>query len=233
MAKNQPKLIARAVIGLLLYFLLTPAALFLFAGTIEWPEAWIFTILGFASAVSSRLAALVKFPDLLEERGRFTRLENVPSWDRWLVGVVALYGPFAVVIVAGLDHRFRWSPEIILPLRITAGLFIAAGYAMAVWAMVSNRFFSAVARIQEGRGHFVVDTGPYRIIRHPAYAGALAAGLALPIFLNALWAFVPTVLTCSAIVLRTYLEDQLLKHGLAGYTEYARRIRHRLVPGIW
>jgi protein-S-isoprenylcysteine O-methyltransferase Ste14 len=105
--------------------------------------------------------------------------------------------------------------------------------ALIAWAMRSNKFFSSVVRIQKDRGHVVVSSGPYRFVRHPGYTGISAFTLATPLILNSLWAFVPAVLTAAVSGLRTFLEDRTLHNELEGYPDYARKVRYRLVPGIW
>jgi protein-S-isoprenylcysteine O-methyltransferase Ste14 len=120
-----------------------------------------------------------------------------------------------------------------LPLRVVAGVVVAAGFAFSSWAMISNRFFSAVVRIQEERGHEVVTSGPYRFLRHPSYAGGAISSLALPLMLDALWGMVPSLINIAALVVRTALEDRTLLDSLPGYREYAARTRSRLIPGIW
>ena len=118
-------------------------------------------------------------------------------------------------------------------MQIAAALISAAAYAVATWAMVANPFFSANARIQEERGQVVVSAGPYRAVRHPAYATSLLSFVALPLMLDALWAWIPGLIIIAAVVIRTRREDQLLREGLAGYADYAQRTRYRLIPGIW
>jgi protein-S-isoprenylcysteine O-methyltransferase Ste14 len=110
---------------------------------------------------------------------------------------------------------------------------VALGYGLAVWAMSVNPFFSAVARIQTDRGHTVIAAGPYRVVRHPAYAGGLLSALTLPLMLDATWALLPGLAMAAALILRTRLEDTALQVGLPGYREYARSHRSRLIPGVW
>jgi protein-S-isoprenylcysteine O-methyltransferase Ste14 len=99
--------------------------------------------------------------------------------------------------------------------------------------MLANEYFSAVARIQRDRGQIVITTGPYRLVRHPAYAGSVLANLALPFMFGTLWALVPGLLMSIAVGLRAFLEDRLLQEELPGYEAYAERTPYRLVPGIW
>ncbi|MBZ5586697.1 MAG: isoprenylcysteine carboxylmethyltransferase family protein [Acidobacteriia bacterium] len=108
-----------------------------------------------------------------------------------------------------------------------------AGILLTFWAMVTNRFFSATVRIQEDRGHVVVDGGPYRHMRHPGYVGALAFTVASPVALGSWLALIPAVLTSALLVVRTALEDRTLRRELNGYREYANRVRYRLAPGVW
>jgi len=99
--------------------------------------------------------------------------------------------------------------------------------------MLANRFFSSHVRIQTERGHQVVDRGPYRIVRHPGYAGLLVTWVAAPLFFSSYWMLIPTVIAIAAGVWRAALEDHTLQEELPGYKEYARRVRYRLLPGIW
>lgn len=90
-----------------------------------------------------------------------------------------------------------------------------------------------MVRIQADRGHRVVSGGPYRWIRHPGYAGALLAYLAAPFLLDSPWAFIPAALTAIVLLARTRMEDSTLQSELPGYRDYARRVRYRLLPGLW
>jgi protein-S-isoprenylcysteine O-methyltransferase Ste14 len=222
----------KAIVGFALYVLLLPAALFISAGTLRWPMGWAYSALLIASVLASRAIALRVNPDLLAERARYRQAEGVKGWDRVLVGLVALYGPLATCIVAGLDERLGWS-QVAPALQWIALALVALGFAFAAWAMAANRFFSSVVRIQADRGHAVVSGGPYRYVRHPGYAGGVVSGLVTPLMLGALWALIPAGLTAIGLVVRTALEDKTLHKELSGYIEYAQRTRYRLLPGIW
>lgn len=99
--------------------------------------------------------------------------------------------------------------------------------------MIENPYFSSVARLQKDRAQQVVTTGPYRFVRHPSYAGALLAAVALPLMLDALCSLIPGLLLGAALVARTALEDRMLVDGLDGYARYAKVTRYGLVPGLW
>jgi protein-S-isoprenylcysteine O-methyltransferase Ste14 len=232
-AHMQTKQVIRAAIGFLLYLFFVPALLFISAGTTKWPMAWVYAALLLASSLGSRLIVLKRNPETLRERARFTSSEGTKAWDRILVMIVGLYGPMVTMVVAGLDQRWGWSAIVPRVGQYLAALIIAGGYGLAVWAMVENRYFSSVARIQEDRGQQVVTTGPYRIVRHPSYAGAILAYLALPVMLDAVWSLIPATIMAVVLVVRTALEDQMLREELAGYQGYAEETRYRLVPGVW
>jgi protein-S-isoprenylcysteine O-methyltransferase Ste14 len=106
-------------------------------------------------------------------------------------------------------------------------------YALLVWAMVSNRFFSQIVRIQSDRGQAVVADGPYRYVRHPAYAGMIVFEPAMSTLLASWWAIVASGLCAILLILRTALEDRTLQSELTGYVDYAHQVRYRLLPGIW
>ena len=107
------------------------------------------------------------------------------------------------------------------------------GAAILTWSMVVNPFFEKTVRIQTDRGHRVVDAGPYSIVRHPGYVGFIGWSLGIPLLLGSRWAFVPASLAVIGLALRTALEDRTLRAELAGYPEYAERVRFRLLPGVW
>jgi protein-S-isoprenylcysteine O-methyltransferase Ste14 len=143
------------------------------------------------------------------------------------------FGGMLISAVAGLNVRFDWSPVFTLPVQGIALLVILTGIALGTWALIENRFFSGVVRIQSDRGHQVISGGPYRWLRHPGYAATLVSYLAIPFFLNSIWALLPAAVMVVVGFIRTSLEDRTLQEELGGYREYAQRVRYRLVPGIW
>jgi len=160
------------------------------------------------------------------------RHDDTAPWDKVCAPLLGL-GSSVVMIVAGLDMRFDWSPSFNLPIKILALVLLLASYALASYALIENRFFSGVVRIQVERGHHVVSGGPYRWMRHPGYAGAVLTYLATPVFLDSSWAFLPTIFLIIVLIIRTSLEDRYLQENLDGYRDYVSRVRFRLLPGIW
>jgi len=138
-----------------------------------------------------------------------------------------------MVIVAGLDHRYGWSSGFPLWLTVIGFILISLGYAFASWAMAENRFFSSVVRIQVDRGHAVCDSGPYRVVRHPGYAGNIPPLFGIVLALGSVWTLIPAAAATIITLVRTILEDETLHEELPGYRDYARRVRYRLIPGIF
>jgi len=197
-----------------------------------WWEAWVYAIICILGYAISRMLAARRHPDLIAERVRMMHHENDKPWDRFLIPLIGL-GFGSLLLVAGLDALFGWSPPFIVPVKILSLVIILAGNVFGSYALLENRFFSFIVRIQTERGHQVVSSGPYRWIRHPGYAGALLVYLATPVFLDSRLAFIPAVFLFAVFVIRTALEDRFLQDELAGYGEYARRVRYRLLPGVW
>ena len=215
------------------FIMLLAAIFFLGSGRLDWWMAWAYLGETVVNVVLSSLILMHKNPDMIAERLHPAEPEGVKAWDRMLVRIVAVYGPMLTWIAAALDKRFAWSPPLGLALQIVALAVVALGNLVTGWAMVANRYFSAVVRLQEDRGQTVCDTGPYRTVRHPGYVGSILVNLATPLALGSPWALVPGVLTACLTVIRTALEDRTLRDELDGYGDYAQRVRYRLLPGIW
>lgn len=229
---NQKKLTLRQVMRFLVFAFLSPGAALIAGWDARWVMGWLLVMMIGIPAVASRILIYRKNPDLLFERGNYREKQDVKSWDRVLVPIVALFGPLATWIIAGLDHNFGWS-ETSPALQWGSAAVLLFGALFSSWAMVKNQFFSAVVRIQSDRGHTVITGGPYRFVRHPGYAGGVIADLVIPLMLGSLWALIPAVITIIVLIIRTAKEDRTLLEELPGYVEYAQRTRYRLLPGIW
>ena len=215
------------------FTLLLPMILFIAAGRLNWVWAWVYVGIVVFFTLVSRIAVMRTNPDLLAERAQSLDREDVRGWDRLILFFLLLVGPLAMMIVAGLDERFGWSPQIPLTPRLVALAIMVLGYTVGTWAMAVNRYYSAVVRIQKDRGQTVITDGPYRFVRHPSYATGIVSSLMIPILLGSLWALIPCGLVALGTIIRTALEDRTLLEELDGYKEYAQRVRYRLLPGIW
>jgi protein-S-isoprenylcysteine O-methyltransferase Ste14 len=202
-------------------------------GRLNWAWAWVYVGIVVFFTLVSRVAVIRTNPDLIAERAQSLEREDVRGWDRLILFFLLLIGPLAMMIVAGLDERFGWSPQILLAPRLVALAVMVLGYTLSTWAMAVNRYYSAVVRIQKDRGQTVVTDGPYRFVRHPSYATGIVSSLMIPILLGSLWALIPTILVALGTIIRTALEDKTLLEELDGYKGYAARVRYRLLPGVW
>lgn len=219
--------VLRRVRQVLAVYVLIAVLLFLPAGSLKWPHAWLY--MG-VYLLLMLVDAFVLPLDVMSERGK--RKENVERWD---ISVTALLQAFTLgmYLLAGLDFRWHWSPELSAGLHWASVAVFVLGSALETWAMTANRFFSTSVRIQFDRGHTVCSNGPYRYVRHPGYVGMIAVFLATPTFLGSLWAVVPACITAVLFLVRTRMEDRTLLQKLPGYREYADRVRYRLLPGVW
>jgi protein-S-isoprenylcysteine O-methyltransferase Ste14 len=230
---NQPALAINRR-RLVLSLLITSAffALFMFwpAGNWAWPKGWLFTLVLLACS----LLALAYIWRVNREliAARINPHQGTKRWDKILLGFL-FSTMLAIFLVAALDDgRFHWLP---LPWWLCAigYLLLVAAFVVITWAEGVNKFFEPTVRIQTDRGHKVVDSGPYAIVRHPGYVAAtfLCAGSALS--LGSLWALIPASLTCLTFIVRTRWEDQMLQAELPGYAAYARRVHYKWIPGVW
>ncbi|MCX6030044.1 MAG: isoprenylcysteine carboxylmethyltransferase family protein [Chloroflexi bacterium] len=206
-------------------------ALFWSAGRLDWWPAWAALAVMAIWTAATAFIVLHYNPDLLAER-----LGPRKGEKRWDAAIVPLMGLITLVryILAGLDQRYGWTGGLPAAVQLAALALCTLGYdVLFVWAIAANAFFSRIVRIQPERGHTVATGGPYRYVRHPAYAGAILYELAVP-FLLASWpALIASGLSILLLVLRTALEDRTLRAELTGYADYARQVRYRLLPGIW
>lgn len=222
----------RLLLGIIIMFVMPAVILFVSSGRLNWGMAWIYIGMTTAFTAVSRILMLRIHPDLAIERAHFSDKSDIKPWDKVLMPLGIIVAT-AMLIVAGLDRRFEWSPDLPLLIHITAFVISALGFSLSTWATVVNRFFSSGVRIQLDRSHTVVESGPYHLIRHPGYAGTVVSSLATPLLLGSFWALVPASLAVCQLIIRTAMEDRTLQEELEGYRDYAARVRYRLLPGVW
>jgi len=225
----KDKQMIRIVVMTAIYLAVMGGLLFGAAGRLDWPMAWAYMVI-----LTALTVAVLVLGDRELLLVRASKEEGAKTWDPFLARVsFILFWPGSCV-VAGLDYgRLHWSPSIPMPVRLIALLFFAFGLAFAAWAMLANKFFAKFVQIQTDREHIVITNGPYAYVRHPGYAGSVLAFISLPVALGSLWALLPASAGLSLWVVRTYLEDRTLHRELDGYSQYASRVRWRLMPGIW
>jgi protein-S-isoprenylcysteine O-methyltransferase Ste14 len=191
-----------------------------------WTYAGIFVVL-FSFLI---LALYRKKPDSLKE------LVNPPSRGRFGFSFTFI-APLVLLIlhwsIAGLDQRFHWSDTVPLAGLVAGLVVVAIGFGLLTWAVLVNPFYSASVRIQEERGQRVISAGPYAIVRHPGYAGIILGSVASGVALNSLVSIIPIVIEVSRLIYRMMIEDRMLQDDLAGYADYAAKVRYHLIPGLW
>lgn len=232
MAEQNKTNILRVIVMTVVVVVVAPFLPMIISGQWDWWQAWAYAAASILSFVLSRAIVARVHPDLIAERARFMEAKDTKPWDKILAPLLGI-GSILVLLVAGLDRSYGWSSPFSLIVNILALTGIVIGYAFSSWALVANRFFSGTVRIQTERGHHVVSSGPYRLIRHPGYAGGLLGYVLIPVLLDSLWAFIPAGLLAAVMVVRTALEDRTLQAELPGYAAYAQKTRCRLIPGVW
>jgi protein-S-isoprenylcysteine O-methyltransferase Ste14 len=221
----------RSTIGRVAVTLIILAVLlFVPAGRITWTRGWlfllVFTLLMFGAIVYFRRVN----PQMFAIRSRVH--PETKRWDKVVIGLLFL-AMFAIPLVAGLDDgRFHWSSMSRLLMGL-GYLLLITGWIGVAWAETVNPFFEPGVRIQTERGHHVIDTGSYAIVRHPGYVAASVMFAGFAISLGSWWALIPAGVGSLVLVLRTVWEDRTLHVELPGYATYATRVRFRLIPGIW
>jgi protein-S-isoprenylcysteine O-methyltransferase Ste14 len=223
---NRRRLVA-SPFGMLAYL-----ALFMFlpAGDWTWTAGWVFALIFLGSLTIAALYLWRVNPGVFAARTNFPA--GTKHWDRILVWFL-LPAFLLIVPVAALDAgRFHSFPVPGWVYGVGIVVFLG-GTAIVTWAQSVNRFFEVTVRIQTERGHHVIDTGPYAIVRHPGYVGGAFFALGTALSLGSMWALVPAGLVCVLMILRTRWEDQTLQAELPGYREYTQRTRYRLIPGVW
>ena len=220
------KLMLSALIKYVAGLLLVGALLFLPAGSLLYPNAWLFLGLLFIPMLILGVVLLIKAPSLLQKR------LNAKEGERAQRGVVALSGLLFIAgfVVAGLDYRFGWShiPSWVVTI---ASVILLVSYALYAEVMRENAYLSRTVEVQDGQ--HVVDTGLYGIVRHPMYAVTVWLFLSIPVVLGSWWSLLCFLPYVAAIVARILNEERVLEAGLAGYTDYKKRVKYRLFPFIW
>lgn len=208
------------------------ALLFVPAGTLDWPQAWIFLAEFVIGGFAITLWLARHDPALLKERMRGPFQKEQTSRDKPFMAliIVVWYGWLALM---ALDAR-RWQlSHIPLALAVIGAVLIAVGFVIVWLTFRENSFAAPVIKIQEQRGQHVIDTGPYGVVRHPMYAGACLYLLGMPLLLGSWLGLIVLPLIFAALIVRIFIEENALRIGLHGYDEYTRRVPHRLIPGVW
>ncbi|MHC4534152.1 MAG: methyltransferase family protein [Planctomycetota bacterium] len=207
--------------------------LFISAGHINIFRAWCYLVICFIGMFGG-IAVVSKFdPELVNQRGLWKKQKDTQGWDKIILRTYVFFGFYALPVIIGLDvGRFQWS-NLGIHFGIGGCVLFILGAVLIHWAMLVNRHFEATVRIQRDRGHRVMTKGPYRIVRHPGYVGVMLWGISTPLIIGSIYGLIPGGIAVILMIIRTSLEDKLLRCELNGYIEYTKRVRYRLLPGLW
>jgi len=222
-------LLARALAGFLFLFGVVAVVFFASAGTLHDGRAWATLAVFFGCAGAISVWLWFRDRALLERRvkaGPGSEPDPAQNIVQALAGIVFL----AIFAVPGLDRRFGWS-HVPAAVSLAGDAMIAVGFLIVFLTFRENSFTAGTIEIAEGQ--HVIDSGPYAVVRHPMYAGALILIAGLPLALGSWWGLVPAALLVPVIVWRLIREEAFLAANLAGYRNYQGRVRHRLAPVIW
>jgi protein-S-isoprenylcysteine O-methyltransferase Ste14 len=223
------KLLLQAVAASLFGVAFFGVLLFWPAGTLHYWQAWVFIAIFTVASSGPTVYWALRRPDVLQRR-----MHGGPLAETRPVQKIAMYGVYVVVaallVVSAFDHRFGWS-QVPVAVVVLGDVLVAVGLAMAM--IVVNQNNHAAATITVEREQPVVSTGLYGRVRHPMYVGALIMMVGMPLALDSYWGLLPVVPAVALLILRTVDEETMLRQELAGYDEYTRDVRYRLVPGVW
>ncbi|NLA25571.1 MAG: isoprenylcysteine carboxylmethyltransferase family protein [Bacteroidales bacterium] len=220
----------KAVVTPIFWIALMGFAFFIAAGSISIARAWIYIGLYLISSLVSSFILYIKTPDLLNDRG--AKKQGTKKADTFLLASYFIFAIIITPIIAGLDYRYKTT--LLSNTYLYFGLFLLVISAIiTTWAMLSNKFFEGTIRVQTEKEHEVINTGLYKIVRHPGYTGIIIGSLAMPLSLGSLLSFIPCLIAIIIIILRTYYEDISLQKELNNYSKYCQEVKYRLVPFIW
>jgi protein-S-isoprenylcysteine O-methyltransferase Ste14 len=215
--------------GLLFLFLVMAALLFIPAWTLDYGQAWTFLAVYFASSLAITLYLMKKDAKLLERR-----MSGGPTAEKEPTQKIIMFfmslGFIGLIVLPALDHRFAWSH--MPPYVALAGdVLVVLGWLAIFFVFKENTFTSATIELAPDQK--VISSGPYALVRHPMYAGALVMLLGIPIALGSWWGLLVIVVMMPALMWRLFDEEEFLARNLPGYVEYQKKVRYRLIPLVW
>jgi protein-S-isoprenylcysteine O-methyltransferase Ste14 len=224
-------MIARLLLQNILWLVGLGALLFLPAGTLHWPAAWLFLATTVVLGLAAGLWLAKVDPALLAERMKPMMQKGQPAADKKLMLALGFAGLIWLLAI-GLDRRWHWS-DVPLALQALGYVLFLAATALMLRVVRENSFAAPVVKVQAERGHRVIDTGPYAFVRHPMYSGAVLYFAGIAVLLGSWWGLILSSVFFVLFSIRAAIEERALIDGLPGYADYLARVRYRLVPGLW
>jgi len=233
--KNNSKLSIHGVkyiLRMFLQLLFQVAILFIAAGTFNVGTQLFIYIIVLAGCYILELSVIVYHnPEVLNERIKNIK-SGTKSWDKVLLTLYVIFAYLVMNIFIGLDIRFGWPHINFDYLYIGLVLYILS-VVIGTKSLLTNKYFESSSRIQTERNQTVISKGVYSIVRHPGYSSIIIWALCIPLFIGAVYTFIPSVIIIAVITTRTYLEDKMLKKELNGYLEYSEKVKYRIIPYVW
>lgn len=225
---EQSNLLMKIIIRVLLIFVFLALLFFLTAGSLLYTEAWIYIIVLFVAVLFVVAYFYKKDPDFIASRLLKRReKEQMHKSIQNIFSIVLLIG----LLIPGFDFRFNWS-HVPISVVIVSDILVFLGYMLIARVMEENRYASAIIQVSEEQK--IIETGPYKIVRHPMYTGGLIFILFTPLALGSYWALIPfSISTAPALILRIINEEKLMITNLPGYSDYCRKTKYRLIPYVW
>jgi protein-S-isoprenylcysteine O-methyltransferase Ste14 len=224
-------MIAKWLLQTVIWVVAIGAGLFALAGTLDWPAAWVFLAAIAAISISFGWWLAKTDPALFAERLRPMMQEDQPAADKKFMLVFGFTGLIWFIVI-GLDRRMQAS-DVPTALQALGLALLLLSNVFIMWVMHENSFAAPVVKLQTGRGHHVVSSGPYAWVRHPMYSGTVVFFVGTPLLLGSWWGVVLSPLFLVLFAVRSGIEERTLLAGLPGYADYTARVRYRLVPGLW
>jgi protein-S-isoprenylcysteine O-methyltransferase Ste14 len=219
----------RAVAGLLQLLVIMAVLIFVPAGTLDYPQAWTFLAVFFTPVLAITIYLMKNDPKLLERRIKAGPSDEKETSQK-IIQFLAMIDFIAVMLVPAFDHRFAWS--VVPPSLVAAGdILVVLGFLIVFLVFKENTFTSAIIELSTEQK--VITTGPYAMVRHPMYIGALIMLIGVPLALGSWWGLLTVVAMTLVIVWRLLDEERFLAKNLAGYAEYQNAVRYRLLPFVW
>ena len=221
----------KAFLAPISWIIITGLVFFLASGEINNLRVWIYIGIYAVGGLIIGILLKKKSPKLLNDRGKMQ--EGTKQTDKYIILTYFFFAIIITPLIAGIDKRFNLSD--IIPfyyLYLGIVLYIISAI-FSTWPMLHNPFFESTVRIQEEKNQNVINSGPYKIVRHPGYLGMLLGSISLPLALGSVLAFIPLFIMIVLIFIRTYYEDTTLQKELTGYSEYCKEVKYRLIPFVW
>ncbi len=219
----------KAFAGLFVLLAVMAVALFASAWTFDYWQAWLFLAIFFGSAFAITVYLMKKDPKLLERRVSVGPLHEKETSQK-VIQFVAQFAFLLVIVFPALDHHFGWS-SVPSYISVAGDVLIAIGFYLVFLVFKENTFTSALIEVDTDQK--VISTGPYAVVRHPMYIGALLLLVGIPLALGSLWGILTIIPITAVIIWRLLDEERFLSKDLPGYIEYKNMVNYHLVPYLW